>query len=94
MLASWVEAGLQPDSFWEQTPATFDAIMRGAMARIKADMRGRVADAWNNAAFTAAASAGKLRPLNTYLDPPKRIEGAGVLDGVRRLKAQTVEASA
>ena len=31
MLSGWVQAGLPPDSFWEQTAATYNSAMGGAI---------------------------------------------------------------
>ena len=63
----WVQAGFQPDSFWDQSPATFQACMIGVRARMTQESEGGVVDAWQTAALSGAAAAGKLKPLNHYL---------------------------
>lgn len=63
----WVEAGFGPDAFWHQTPHTFALAMTGVRKRLESEADARITQAWESAAFNAAAQAGKLKPLRHYL---------------------------
>jgi hypothetical protein len=71
-LAMWCEAGFQPDSFWQQSPATFQACMDGARKRLISEGEASLSQSWHTGAFTAAAQAGKLKPLARYIKKPPR----------------------
>jgi hypothetical protein len=59
-------AEFAPDTFHEQTAATFAASLRGrAKAREYANERD-LSLAWHTAAFVGAAWAGKLKKLSAY----------------------------
>ena len=74
-----MQAGQDESRFWRQTPATFDAVMKGVARRLDNEARGRTAQAWETAALGAAAKVGKLKPLADYLPKtaakpdPKRV---------------------
>lgn len=68
----WCEAGFQPDSFWRQSPATFQASMNGVRKRLASEAEADLSLAWHVGAFTGAAQVGKLKPLRTYLKKPAR----------------------
>lgn len=74
----WVEAGLDPDNFWHQTPDTFSLAMKGVRKRLEREMDresdARIALAWHTGAFAAAAQAGKLKPLRSYIRKPMPIQ--------------------
>lgn len=63
----WIEAGFAPETFYEQTPRHFQLAMEAVRKRLERDMEAQLTMAWNNAAFTGAAQAGKLKPLRNYL---------------------------
>ena len=75
----WVEAGFEPDSFWFQTPATFQLIMEGARKRLEASYERELSIAHATAGFTAASqSKGGLKPLRHYMkkdQSPKEMLG-------------------
>jgi hypothetical protein len=56
----WVEAGFPPETFWQQTERSFSNALAGAA-------RHRIKLAWQIAAFTGAASVGKLKAPDEYL---------------------------
>lgn len=63
----WVDAGFEPDAFWQQTPASFQLAMRGVRKRMEREADAQVALAWSMAAMSAAAQNNKLKPLKHYL---------------------------
>lgn len=68
----WVDAGFDPDTFWHQTPATFQLVMQGVRKRMERDFETSLSLAWHNAAFTGATqSKGGLKPLRHYLRKPQ-----------------------
>ena len=77
-----------PDSFWGQTPATFDAIMSGARKRIEMDAEGALATVHAAAQFTALASHGKLKPLKSYTAQRPSKAGAEMLATLRQLQSR------
>lgn len=82
----WCKAGFQPDSFWEQTPATFSACMEGVRGRLEAEAEGETRVAWQTANFAAAAQAGKLKPIRHYIKAPvRRMSNAEMLANMRIL---------
>ena len=68
----WVDAGFSPDSFWQQTPRSFQLAMAGVRKRVEREGEGRIIGAWLTAAYSGAAQAGKLKPLKHYLKKPAR----------------------
>ena len=54
------------DTFWRQTPASFDAVMKGAITARKMQNDSDMALAYSVAAFNAAGRAGKLKSLSHY----------------------------
>ncbi len=64
MLSAWAAEGFSPAEFWQQTEATYVAVMTGRQhynqAQIERDMR----LAWHTAIFTRAE---KLENLEVYL---------------------------
>ncbi|MGT2515124.1 hypothetical protein ACVOMT_13650 [Sphingomonas panni] len=61
----WCEAEFDPDSFWRQTPCSFQAAMRGRerarAAQAKAMMIASVQDAYNGEAFARTKDINRLR---------------------------------
>lgn len=79
----WVQAEFSPDDFWHQTPRHFQLIMEGVRKRLENEHHQQVRGSWETAAFTGAASAGKLKPLNHYLKlPPPRQTPAEMLSAL------------
>ena len=66
LLSGWVEAGQSPDTFWRQTPASFDAVISGVRRRLMREAESDLFRAYTAAQFNAAASAGKLKPFAHY----------------------------
>jgi len=83
-----VSAGLSPNDFWEQTPATFDAIMAGARKRIELQAEGALATVHAAAQFNALASHGKLKPLKSYTAQRPSKAGAEMLATLRQLQSR------
>lgn len=69
-MTAWVSAGFAPSEFWEQTPDTFSAVMKGARKRIELDAEGALQMAHTQAGFSALAHHGKLEPLSKYRPKP------------------------
>jgi hypothetical protein len=69
-----------PETFHDQTAATFSASLRGRdkARRLQADQD--LASAWHIAAFSVAAQNGKLKPLKEYLDPAAATKKPQTLD--------------
>lgn len=64
----WVDAGFEPDTFWQQSPQTFQLVMRGVRKRMERQAEDDLRTAWHTAAFTAASqSKGGLKDLRYYL---------------------------
>jgi len=78
-------AGQSPDIFWRQTPASFDAVMRGALKREQMRADADLSLAYTTAAFNAAARAGKLKSLSHYRNKTKP-------QGVRQTPQEMLEA--
>lgn len=62
----WCQAGFGPETFLEQTAATFAASLRGRAKAREQMIEREVSLAWHTAAFSAAAQAGKLKSLKEY----------------------------
>jgi hypothetical protein len=70
----WVEYGFQPDAFWHQTPLHFQLALDAVRDRVKFEREESLFLAYNTAALSSAASAGKLKPFDHYrkrLSPKK-----------------------
>ena len=63
----WVDAGFSPDSFWHQSPRSFQLAMEGVRKRAEREANERVQQAWQIAALSATAMDGKLKPMKHYL---------------------------
>lgn len=63
----WIQAGFDPDAFWQQTPRHFQIAMQAVGKRREGEAEASVATAWQTGAFSGMAQAGKLKPLKTYL---------------------------
>lgn len=63
----WVDAGFEPDTFWHQSPRSFQLAMEGVRRRAERDAEAGIVMAWQTAAFVGAAQGGKLKPLKHYL---------------------------
>jgi hypothetical protein len=86
-------AGQMADAFWRQTPASFDAVMRGVIAARKAQGESDMALAYQVAAFNAAGRAGKLKSLSHYQSKASRKVAqtpAEMLEVFRQFKARGV----
>lgn len=70
----WVQAGFSPDDFWQQTPRHFQLVMQGVRKRLENESQDRTRQAWEVGAFSAAAQAGKLKPLKHYLAPKAKAQ--------------------
>jgi len=86
----WVEAGYDPDAFWQQTPRSFQLVMRAVRKRFKAEAEERISQAWQTAAFTGATqSKSGLKPLNHYLRrPPQKMSPREMLANMKMLAGQ------
>lgn len=62
----WVDAGFSPDSFWHQTPRSFQVAMAGVRRRMERDAEARFLLAYDTAALVATAQAGKLKKYEHY----------------------------
>jgi len=85
----WAE-DFDPDTFFQQTHRTLTAALRGRRARDTLEAKRDLAAAWNTAAFTGAASVGKLKPLSQYLSDPeqdRRTKSAQAIAFFHRMKA-------
>lgn len=82
----WCEAGFDPDSFWQQTPWSFQAAMRGRerarASQAKALMIGSVQDAYYGEAFARTKDINRLR--ERFLSRLDDRQGGSLYD---RLKA-------
>lgn len=82
----WCEAGQDPDAFWNQTPRSFQLLMRGYRARLGAEAESRMAQSWQAGMFAALAQNGKLKKLDHYLKkPPRKMGNAEMLANMRIL---------
>lgn len=83
----WAETGQPPELFWTQTGRSFANTLAGVYRRA-------TVDAWQLAAMSAAAAAGKLQPLAHYLRTPGEVApevgGQRVLALARAMKARGV----
>jgi hypothetical protein len=70
----WVDAGFDPDTFWHQTPRSFQVAMEGVRKRLEREAEMQFRQAYETASFTAVAMAGKLKKIEHYLkkkpEPP------------------------
>lgn len=62
-MSAWAEAGQDEARFWDQTPATFSAVMDGIGKRTRREAERAFAMAWYAGAFSQV----KLKPLEHYL---------------------------
>lgn len=69
----WVDAGFDPDSFWHQTPRTFQVAMRGVRKRMEREAEARYAHAYDTAWFFAHAQAGSLKKFDHYTKKPEAV---------------------
>lgn len=56
-----------PDTFWDQTAATFAASLRGRIKALQHQAEQDTVLAWKTANFVGAAWAGKLKDLDHYI---------------------------
>ena len=85
MLTNWVAAGQSPDIFWDQTFATFNAVMLGAAKHFNTLHQIAIAGAHAGECF---AREKRLKKLASYLPEPALSEGevnAARDDGARKL---------
>ena len=64
MLIDYVAAGFDPAQFWTITPRMYDLHMQGAVRRIERDIEISNRLAYNTAALTGGAMAGKLETFD------------------------------
>jgi hypothetical protein len=95
LLSNWVEAGFAPDSFWDQTPATFQAVMQGAVKRAERDAEGQIAHAYHTALFNAGTKTkAGLKPLAHYLRKPgRKMSSKEMLANMKMLAARANRAA-
>lgn len=67
MLTNWTAAGQCPSLFWDQTFATFNAVMLGSAKRRSDDYAHAIAGAWWGEFF---AREKKVKGLQDYLPKP------------------------
>jgi hypothetical protein len=82
----WVEAGFPPETFWKQTERSFSNSLAGVA-------RHRIKLAWQIAAFTGAASVGKLKSPDEYMPTVDRQTTPGAMKLVgfmQRLKRRGI----
>lgn len=63
----WIDAGEREDTFWHQTPRSFQTVMRGVRKRMEREAEAQFRLAYDTAALVATAQAGKLKKLEHYL---------------------------
>lgn len=86
----WCEAGYEPDSFWRQTPRTFQIVMKAARSRNEAQADMATVTAYQTAVFNGLTKTKRgLGPLKNYL--PKRDKAKA--DGAQMLGAMKLIAS-
>lgn len=83
----WCSYGFSPDTFLDQTAATFAASLRGKAKVREQEAERDLSLAWHTGAFVGAAYAGKLKRLSEYQGkkPPKQSprDMLAVLKGLR-----------
>lgn len=62
----WCSFGFNPDTFLDQTAATFAASLRGKAKAREQDAERDLSLAWHTGAFVGAAYVGKLKRLSEY----------------------------
>jgi hypothetical protein len=62
----WCSFGFSPDTFLDQTAATFAASLRGRAKVREHEAERDLSLAWHTGAFVGAAYAGKLKRLSEY----------------------------
>ena len=68
LISLWSDAGQSEDRFWQQTPASFRAVLDGVRKRLERERESSLRHAWETAAFTTAGqSKDGLKPLDHYL---------------------------
>lgn len=83
-------SGFSPAEFWPLTPRTYDLHMRGAARRIEREIEISNRHAYNTAALTGAAFAGKLPKFERVFRPklsPGRPQPAAILEANLRALA-------
>jgi len=91
LLSAWAEAGQSSETFWKQTPASFDAVLAGINRRNQRETEADLWRAYTAASLSATASAGKLKPFNHYLrklKPPVAQSPQEMLEALRAFQAQ------
>lgn len=99
MLTNWVAAGQPPDQFWDQTFATFNAVMLGAAKQAHDAYSRVIAGAWWGEYF---AREKRVKRLDEYMPKPilteqeeraERDAGAKALLQMMRRKKAAQEAN-
>lgn len=81
-----MSAGLEPESFWKQTPRSFVTIMEGRSRAAKTHYEQGLSLAWHVEAF---ARQKRLKPLEKYLRPAsRRPTGGDMLATFKAFKKQ------
>lgn len=84
----WVSAGFLPDTFWDQTPATFGAAMRGVRARLEREADDLVRLAHQTAVFSRMDKlSGDVRRYLPKRGAPVRQSPRDMLAVLRSLQA-------
>lgn len=95
MLARWVEAGLTPDSFWENTPAQFMVVVDAAERRLVREIEQQRRIIYAKAVLTSYAyhSPNKMPDFDEFFGHrPKRQTGEEIkrtLDRFASLQSAT-----
>lgn len=93
-LVEWVALGGSPAEFWQQTPRSFVAIMRGMARAAKRQADLVIVNAWHTAVFGLSGYSGKLRNLSHYMGQERseeqRSKSAAAVAFFHSLKARGV----
>lgn len=80
-----------PGEFWQQTPRTYLAIMKGRARAAKHQAELAISQAWHGEAF---ARAKKLEPLSRYLpddgSEPEPVQAEAILDAMMTMRAHGI----
>lgn len=82
MLAEWVDAGQSPETFDDQTPRTYAAILEGCKRREMRAVKRDLSLAWRVENFSRAGK--KFKNLDHYLD---QLDASSITDAADRAAA-------
>lgn len=93
-----MEAGLPPDAFWDQIPATYNAAMQAAMRARKAEAQQRRDLALMTAYFAGQLAQADWRKVPAWPDwlagmtnPPKKLSGDEIIARFRAMAARGLD---